>query len=77
MMNELKERLHQLMEETDFVDEDICGDVEVFVDLEFPEMYIKEILGDNKRIRQIWFEWCFDHLEKEEQNRYLKLFKLI
>ena len=77
MKNELKEKLYKLMEESDYMDQDISGDVEVFVDLEFPGMYIKEILGDNCKIRKIWFEWCYDYLDVEVQENYLKEFNLI
>ena len=72
-MKKIKEKLFNLMEEIDFMDQDLAADVEEIVEMEFTGMFKKELQGDNKRIRKIWFEYCYD----QNKDKYLKQFKLI
>lgn len=61
------------MEEIDFMDQNLAADVEEIVEMEFTRMLKKELQWDNKRIRKIWFEYCYD----QDKDKYLKQFKLI
>ena len=72
-MENLKNELFKIMEEKDYMDQDLAADVEAFVELEYDGMFEKELKDDNKRIRKIWFEFCYD----ENKERYLKEFNLI
>ena len=72
-MKNLKEKLFNLMEEIDFMDQDLAADVEEIVEMEFTGMFKKELLEDNRKIRKIWFEYCYD----QNKDKYLKQFKLI
>jgi hypothetical protein len=42
------------------MDEDMCADVEEFVELEFDGMFAKEYKGNNYKIRQVWFEYLYE-----------------
>ena len=72
-MKNLKEKLFNLMEEVDFMDQDLAADVEEIVEMEFTGMFKKELQEDNRKIRKIWFEYCYD----QNKDKYLKQFKLI
>lgn len=72
-MKNLKEKLFNLMEEIDFMDQDLAADVEEIVEMEFTGMFKKELQEDNRKIRKIWFEYCYD----QNKDKYLKQFKLI
>ena len=72
-MDKLKLKLFEIMSVTDYMDQDIEADVEEFVELEFDGMYEKELKGNNKKIRSIWFEFCYD----EHKDEYLKKFNLV
>lgn len=72
-MKKLKEKLFNLMEEIDFMDQDLAADVEEIVEMEFTGMFKKELQEDNRKIRKIWFEYCYD----QNKDKYLKQFKLI
>ena len=72
MNKELKEKLYALMEAEDYMDEDMCADVEEFVELEFDGMFVKEYKGNNYKIRQVWFEYLYEDLAE----KYLIKFNL-
>ena len=72
MNKELKEKLYALMEAEDYMDEDMCADVEEFVELEFDGMFAKEYKGNNYKIRQVWFDYLYEDLGEI----YLKKFNL-
>ena len=69
---QVKQKLYQMMEEIDYMDDDLSADVEEFVELEFDGMYQKELAGHNDKIRKIWFEFCYD----ENKQRYLEKFNI-
>lgn len=56
-----KEELYSLMEELDYMDDDIEADVEEFIEMEFSGLYEKEYKGNDKKIREIWFEYCYEN----------------
>ena len=72
-MDKLKLKLFEIMSVNDYMDDDLAADVEEFVELEFDGMYEKELKGNNKKIRSIWFEFLYD----EKKDEYLKMFNLI
>ena len=72
MNKELKEKLYALMKAEDYMDEDMCADVEEFVELEFDGMFAKEYKGNNYKIRQVWFEYLYEDLAE----KYLIQFNL-
>ena len=72
-MKDLKQELFNKMEEIDYMDQDLSSDVEEVVESEFVGMFAKKYAKDYKRIREIWFEFCYE----ENKDRYLKQFNLI
>lgn len=72
-MENLKQKLYKIMEETDYMDDDLAADVEEFVELEFTGMFKKQYAGNNKGIREVWFMYLYD----EQKDKYLKQFNLI
>ena len=72
-MDKLKLKLFEIMSVTDYMDDDISADVEEFVELEFDGMYEKELKGNNKKIRSIWFEFLYE----EKKDEYLKKFNIV
>lgn len=70
---ELKEKLFRLMEEINYMDEDISADVEEFVEMEFDGMFEKLYAGNDVKIRELWFEYCYE----KNKDKYLKQFNLL
>ena len=69
----LKEKLFKIMEKNDYMDDDLAADVEEFVELEFDGMFEKIYAGDYVKIRELWFEYCYE----KNKEKYLKQFNLL
>lgn len=72
-MENLKEKLFNIMDEINYMDNDISADVEEFVEMEFDGMFDKKYAGNHAEIRKIWFEYYYE----KNKEKYLKQFNLL